>query len=905
MARKRAGRGRGGLPMSLAARLITAMVIVVTSTAVAVGLVTYRQFESLVVPGELEQIQERSQLLRDRLTYPVREATTQVITLTGSAALEGVVRAESSGGIDPLDGTAEEVWRERLGRLMMRALEAQPSHVQLRLIGRAGRELVRAERTSTGEVRIVPAPELQEKSDRPYVDATLALAEGETYVSPIELNQERGSYSLPHQPVLRVGTPVYARSGEVFGLLIANVDMGIVLSSIASSMLPGSTLYVGRESGDYLLHPDPSMAFGAELGRPARWRQDFPEIAEELSRGSESAALFADRREEPVAVAGSRISLAERGPEMVLLQVIPSSAVLAAFTSVRGSVLLVGGIALAGAVGLSLLLGWSLTRPITQLAAAVEDFRGTAPIGSIPMSRLAGNEVRALSESVQRMSREVVDNAAELRARAHEHLLAAVVEYAGDPVVGVDPQGIVTTWNPAAERMYGLASSEVIHRPIERSALDREGRLGELIEQARARTLENVELQGERAGRRVDAIATIAPIRNAEDEVIGFSITLRNISELRRAERRFRLVVESAPSGMLVCDAEGRIRMVNEECERLLGYSRTELLELSVEALVPEGMRGRHPELRASYLEKPTGPLMGKGRPVFAIRKNGSAFPVEIALRPFEAENGESWALATILDVTERKENEARMQQYAAQLEQSNEQLEQFAYVVSHDLKAPLRGISSVATWLAEDFKSVADPRSLENIDLMLERTRRLDGLIDGILEYSRVGRQAMNRRWVDTDALAFDVIESLEAPSSVRLRVEGTLPELYFDETQLRQVFQNLLQNAIRHMGRSDGVVVVSCDRQGSEWCFHVRDNGVGIPEAHREQIFGLFQTLRSKDVVKTSGVGLTILKRIIERNGGRVRVGTSPEGGADFVFTVPYRSRAAQAREEATDGP
>jgi signal transduction histidine kinase len=297
---------------------------------------------------------------------------------------------------------------------------------------------------------------------------------------------------------------------------------------------------------------------------------------------------------------------------------------------------------------------------------------------------------------------------------------------------------------------------------------------------------------------------------------------------------------------------------------------------------------------------------MGAGRDLFARCKDGSEIAVEIGLSPLTV-GGKQTVLASVIDVTERRRQQAQLASYASRLKRSNAELEKFAYVVSHDIKAPLRGITSVAQWIAEDFGSVVDEDARENLDLMLERTERLSRLIDGILEYSRAGRDAGTLDLVDTAVLIDDVIASIDPPETVEVRREGEFPTVSYNETKLQQVFQNLIFNAVQHLDRPHGEVVVACRDLGPAFEFSVRDTGVGIPERHFERIFELFQTLRPKDETGSTGAGLAITKRIVEANGGEIRVSSSEGQGTRFTFTVPKRPREKRTatRPELSHAP
>jgi signal transduction histidine kinase len=220
------------------------------------------------------------------------------------------------------------------------------------------------------------------------------------------------------------------------------------------------------------------------------------------------------------------------------------------------------------------------------------------------------------------------------------------------------------------------------------------------------------------------------------------------------------------------------------------------------------------------------------------------------------------------------------------QLERTNRELDEFAHVVSHDLKAPLRGIISLSTWIAEDCADLLPKESQEHLQLLAQRTRRMSELIDGILRYSRAGRARSPAEPVDVGELVRDVVDSLASPPSIHVRVRTPLPIVHYDRTQLRQVFQNLLANAIQHLGRPTGEVVVSCREEPGAFEFSVSDDGVGIEQRHFERIFRIFQSL--DPAAPTAGIGLAIVKKIVEKNGGSVGVNSPPGAGARFRFSV-----------------
>lgn len=232
----------------------------------------------------------------------------------------------------------------------------------------------------------------------------------------------------------------------------------------------------------------------------------------------------------------------------------------------------------------------------------------------------------------------------------------------------------------------------------------------------------------------------------------------------------------------------------------------------------------------------------------------------------------------------------ADLKRHATQIEQANRELTDFAYVVSHDLKAPLRGIGSLAAWLHKDYADKIDADGREQLELMLGRVKRMNGLIDGILAYSRAGRAREGEMDVDLGRLVPNAIDLLAPPAHIRTEVITPLPSVKMEPTKAQQLFQNLLSNAIKYMDKPQGHVRVSCVAEDQHfWRFSVADNGPGIEEKYFERIFQLFQTLAPRDSVEGTGVGLALVKKIVELEGGRIWVESTPGTGTTFHFTLP----------------
>ena len=239
-------------------------------------------------------------------------------------------------------------------------------------------------------------------------------------------------------------------------------------------------------------------------------------------------------------------------------------------------------------------------------------------------------------------------------------------------------------------------------------------------------------------------------------------------------------------------------------------------------------------------------------------------------------------------EILERKRSEKELEILMDDLKHANKDLEDFASVVSHDLRAPLRGISSVVSWLSESYAHLLDNQGRKYLGLIVSQTRRLNDLIEGILRYSRMGRSQGDPQWLDSSTFVGKIINDLSPPRTISVSAENPLPFIFYDTLFLQQVLQNLLINAIKHLGKPKGKVVISCLDIGDFWEFCVKDNGVGIEERHFERIFKMFQSLKPRDEMKSTGIGLSLVKRIVENNGGKLRVESVLGEGSAFFFTV-----------------
>jgi signal transduction histidine kinase len=243
-------------------------------------------------------------------------------------------------------------------------------------------------------------------------------------------------------------------------------------------------------------------------------------------------------------------------------------------------------------------------------------------------------------------------------------------------------------------------------------------------------------------------------------------------------------------------------------------------------------------------------------------------------------------ALETEIEV--RKKTEAQKEKLIAELDNANRELKDFAYIVSHDLKAPLRAIGSISQWIHADYADKLDEDGKMQLDLLLSRVHRMQNLIEGVLAYSRVTRVKEEKEQVDLNKLVKDAIEMVSAPANFVIQTDQNLPSVLYGPTRLLQIFENLISNAIKYNDKETGKVTIRCGDAGHAWSISISDNGPGIEEKYFEKIFQIFQTLKSRDEYESTGIGLTIVKKIVEANGGMIKVNSSTGEGTTFTFTI-----------------
>ncbi|QUX96296.1 PAS domain-containing sensor histidine kinase [Marinomonas sp. CT5] len=365
-------------------------------------------------------------------------------------------------------------------------------------------------------------------------------------------------------------------------------------------------------------------------------------------------------------------------------------------------------------------------------------------------------------------------------------------------------------------------------------------------------------------GKHIPIEIGLNPIQQGEKTFV--LATLIDLTSRHKARDMFQRSIQHAPHGVLVIDASGIIRLTNSALCNSFGYTSEELINQPMNMLLPHRYRHHHDLLRHSFHQDPKPRMMGVGRDLTALHKDGREFPVEIGLSPCEDEEDNEMVLVSLLDITKRK----RLEQ---ELRETNTNLEEFTYVASHDLRSPLRGISDLLEWVKEDLGSDSPPEVTKNLDRIDVRIQRMEQLIDNLLTYARAGKVESITQDINVNALFDNIFELLEVPKGITVTRNIQLEHFTSVWTPLETVMRNLISNAIKHHDQSTGSITIGCSAENNLCHFTICDDGPGIPEAAFTRIFRLFQTVTSGERSGT-GIGLSVSRRLVETHGGRISV-------------------------------
>ena len=496
--------------------------------------------------------------------------------------------------------------------------------------------------------------------------------------------------------------------------------------------------------------------------------------------------------------------------------------------------------------------------------------------------------------------------AAEKQALQVEAQLRGLLEAAPDAIVAVDAAGVITQVNRRAEQMFGHSREDLVGHRVDLlmtpGALTAAPRLRAAARQGTGQEQgADLPVPQEVLLRRRDQSVFTAEVGMSTYETEHGLVTVasvRDVSQRRRSDERFRAVVEAAPDAMVIVARDGTIELVNAQMVRLFGYERDELVGQKVEMLVPARFRARHEQHRSGFLDKASVRPMGAGQELAGLRKDGSEFAIEISLSPLDEGVGTRATCATIRDVTERRLIEEarelaaeREREASARLREIDRMRSDFLSTVSHELRTPLTAIKGFSEWLTGSWDQTPDERRREMLRRIHHAAGRLDLLVQDLLDSSRLERGRL-RVDLEPTSLRLVVDEALQH-TSADLDTHAVVREIdsvlvLADRAALLRALENLLTNAAKFSEPGTPIELTTVTSQDRVE-ITVRDHGVGIPAEEHERIFDRFYRVASTAQASPgTGIGLAIVKQFTEAQGGFVSVSTPADGGTEFRLSL-----------------
>ena len=883
----------------------------VLATWGSVSFLTSNGFKFALVKESLTKVGLDAELAGVRLSSDIQGFADDLRFLARTPPVQGIIRAQAAGGIDPHDQSTVRQWKDRLSSIFREFLEAKPEYVQLRYIGVAnnGRELVRVDQ-SWGFVESTKGVGLQEKGEEVYFQDTIRQPRGTIYFSDITLNREHGEVTAPLTPTLRIATPVYTASDEIFGIIVVNINMSYLFSRLHRNLKLHQILYVTNSEGEYLVHPNSQLTFGFDFGESHRIQNAIPDTAEWLANPKEwrKSLIYNDRQEESVmGLARTQLHPKNSRPYVIVgIQDSYRHVLAAANSTQQETILLSVGLLFLALIG-ALFLSRSIIFPLKEFSKAA----GAVGQGSreIRFPIHSEDEVGQLAMAFNTMAMQIEERTIALERK--EKLFRYIVESAPNGIVMVNQQGIIGLTNELIAQQFGYTREEVTGQPIEmliperfrashiRSRTNFFASLG-------SRTMgRGRELFGQRKdGTEFPVEVALTPMITEEGPftlatVVDITERKQAQEALMKSEARNRLILESAGEGIYGLDLNGQATFVNPAGAAMLGYAPEELIGVPMHSTIhhtkPDGSPYPQEEcpMYAAFLDGTVHHVEDE----CLWRKDGTIFPVAYRSTPIRDDtNAVIGAVVTFSDITNRKESEQALLKWTQALETSNRELDDFAYIASHDLKEPLRGIHNYSKILLEDHAKAWDDEARTRCETVLRLSRHMETLIDSLLYFSRVGRSELAIQPTNLESVLGNILESLDVSMKehgIFVKIPQGLPTVACDGVRTGEIFRNLITNAIKYNDKPEKWIEIGYleDEMSSpsSLIFYVRDNGIGIREKHLSSIFRIFKRLHGRDKFGGgTGVGLTMTKKMVERHGGRIWVESIYGEGTTFYFTL-----------------
>ncbi len=456
-----------------------------------------------------------------------------------------------------------------------------------------------------------------------------------------------------------------------------------------------------------------------------------------------------------------------------------------------------------------------------------------------------------------------------------------------------DVEGLIKYTNPAFSKMLGYKSSDLIGKKM--NILIPEV-LGEPNTYKNKEVWQNLVKKNSMMKKDGNLISIqslsnliyndrgkpIAIVTSAED------ITERSKSEesLIKSEENFRRIFDNIQDIYYEVDIDGTIKEISPSIKFITGITREELIGNKMASLYFDVKQ------RNNFVSALKREINVNDYEIALKGKDNTSVPCTITAKLIlDQSKIPSKIIGSVRNITERKRAEDKRAQSMKELKIANKELTDFAYITSHDLTSPLRAINTIATWIMSDYGDKFDDQGKEQMNLLIGRAQRMHHLIDGIYEYTNIINFNGEKVSFDMNKLVKDTAGKMKLQDNFFVEIKNQLPVVYFEKTRMEQIFENLIDNAVKFMDKDKGLVTIGCQENRNNWEFSVADNGPGIAKKYQEKVFQIFQTLNTRDELESTGIGLAIVNKIITKHNGNIWIESEPGKGTTFFFTLPKK--------------
>ncbi len=825
---------------SITTKISILVALFVAITSLGLNYIYAKGNETLLVEQATRSLQQEATVFQYPLGAKIDQLKWDTRFLNHTPPIQGLIRAKKNNGYDQLDKSTQEQWIIRLSTIFSEMLAIRPDYIQLRYIGLVnnGKELLRVDRVN-GVIKPIPETELQENGSRSYFKQTVNLQNNQVYLSEVELNKEHGEISEPHTPVIRAGTPVYDEEGNVFGIIIINANFTSMLRGVEKHIAQNRLLYIANQKGSYVYHDDPSKLYADDLQHTQRIQNDFPEIFELSPQQKQNFhTILPKNKNNGLITSFHRFHYNDLNKDAYL-----SIILKAPYKEVAGPIEKVER------------KGFYLTLAVACVVICMAIF----------LLRLIVHPLKQIAVAMVRYR------------RGEKHI---ALPDAPNDEVGILSREFQTLMDKKRDEDW-IKENLVRISNVMLEFRDFEALTAVLMTDLAA--LANAQLGALYVNNKF--LDPDAP--NDQQELIytgGYGITEKdNISK--------KIKFGDGLVGQAALDKTMKLVDVKPDFAE---HISTSLTTISPSHIIILPVVYKHD--LAGVIE------LASVKPFTPAQKailEQLCFNIGAIIRDIAATAN-----------TQRLLKET--QKAAAELTRSNKELDDFAYIASHDLKEPLRGLFNNARFLQEDYQNKLDAEGVSMLERMQYLSQRMEQLVNDLLYFSRLGRQALAVQKTDIKAVIDDIATTMQETiqaENIALKTQENLPTITCDKPKVTELFRNLISNAIKYNDNSQKYIEIgfkkSVNRNNTteDNVFYVRDNGIGIKKEFQNDVFRIFKRLNEEDDTKRgTGVGLTFVKKIVERHSGTIWIDSSLGQGTTFYFTLKSQPLPDRTEQEET---